>query len=406
MASIGDSTPSTTVDVDQFTQSIKGIDRTSFAYDGDRVKALREAYALISRLETSWDTVARLCITEPALTAALKVSQDLQLFEKWLHVGEQAEQSTAQLAELTNSDPVLLGRILRHLASTNIIIEVSADHYKQSAFSRSLLEPVFGAWIPFLHDTVNPCFAKMPEYLAKTDYQNPTDPNDGIFQYTKNSPGSLFDYYAQHPAQSAVFNNVMGSVMAKQAGMLDIFPYDRLADDRPDDDSVIPLLVDVGGNVGHDMNKFLGKNPGLAGRLVLQDRPEVVRQAICPAEVRAMAHDFFTPQPVKGARAYYLHGVLHDWSDALARQILEHLRDAMTPGYSTLLIHDHVIPAVGAHPQATGYDHTMMVLVSAFERTEGMWQDLLASVGLRVVKIWSSPLATQSVIEAKLSGDS
>ncbi|RAH80333.1 S-adenosyl-L-methionine-dependent methyltransferase [Aspergillus japonicus CBS 114.51] len=390
MASTGDSTPATNVDVDQFTQSIKSIDRTSFAYDGDRVKALREAYSLISRLETSWDTVARLCLTQPALTAALKVSQDLQLFEKWLQ---------------TPSFSVRQSRILRNLASTNIIIEVSADHYKQSAFSRSLLEPVFGAWIPFLHDTVNPCFAKMPEYLAKTKYQNPTDPNDGIFQYTKNFQGSLFDYYAQHPAEGAVFNNVMGSVMAKQAGMLDIIPYDRLADDQPDE-SGTPLLVDVGGNVGHDMNKFLGKKPGLAGRLVLQDRPEVVRQAICPAEVRAMAHDFFTPQPVKGARAYYLHGVLHDWSDALARQILEHLRDAMTPGYSTLLIHDHVIPAVGAHPQATGYDHTMMVLVSAFERTEGMWQDLLASVGLRVVKIWSSPLATQSVIEAKLSTDS
>ncbi|RAL16176.1 S-adenosyl-L-methionine-dependent methyltransferase [Aspergillus homomorphus CBS 101889] len=387
------STPST--NVDDFVHSIKNIDRSSFAYDGDRVNALREAYALISRLETSWDTVARLCITQPALNAVLKVSQDLHLFEKWLEVGDEAEQSTAQLAELTGSDPMLLCRILRHLAACNIIVEVSPDHYKQSAFSKSLLEPVFGAWIPFL---------LMPEYLAKTNYQNPTDPNDGIFQYTKNFEGSLFDYYDQHPTESAVFNNVMGSVMAKQAGMLDIFPYERLADAQPDT-SATPLLVDVGGNVGHDINKFLAKKPNLAARLVLQDRPDVVRQAICPATVRAMAHDFFTPQPVKGARAYYLHGVLHDWPDDTARSILEHLRDAMTPGYSTLLIHDHVIPAQGAHPQATGYDQTMMVVVSAFERTEGMWRDLLRSVGLRVEKIWSSPLATQSVVEARLAED-
>ncbi|PYH43080.1 S-adenosyl-L-methionine-dependent methyltransferase [Aspergillus saccharolyticus JOP 1030-1] len=394
---------SASTDVEEFVRSIRGIDRSSFAYDGDRVKALKEAYALISRLETSWDTVVRLCMTEPALNAALTVSQDLNLFQKWLEVGEDAEQSAEQLAELTGSDPALLARILRHLASTHIIIEVSPDHYKQSAFSKSLLEPVFGAWIPYLNDMLNPCFAKMPAYLAQTNYRNPSDPNDGIFQYTKEFKGSLFEYYDQHPAESAVFNNVMGSVMAKQAGMLDIFPYERLADSKEADCADPALLVDVGGNVGHDMNKFLAKQPGLGKRLVLQDRPDVVKQAICPTEVRAMAHDFFTEQPIKGARAYYLHGVLHDWPDEAARQILGHLRDAMTPGYSTILIHDHVIPATEAHPQATGYDQTMMIVVSAFERTEGMWQGLLESVGLRVVKIWSSPLAIQSVIEAELS---
>ena len=114
-----------------------------------------------------------------------------------------------------------------------------------------------------------------------------------------------------------------------------------------------------------------------------------------------MAHDFFTPQPVKGARAYYLHGVIHDWADAEAGRILGHLRDAMTTGYSKLLIHDHVLPERNSHPQATAYDLTMMVKVSAFERTELMWRELLRSVGFNVIRIWNSPLATQSVIEAE-----
>lgn len=98
-----------------------------------------------------------------------------------------------------------------------------------------------------------------------------------------------------------------------------------------------------------------------------------------------------------------MHGVIHDWSDERARQILTHLRDAMAPGYSKLLVHDHVLPESNLHPQATAYDLTMMVKVSAFERTESMWKDLLGSVGFRVIKIWSSPLATQSVIEAELA---
>lgn len=53
-----------TMKVDEFIQSISGVSRSSFSFDGDRVKALKAAYALVGRLETSWDTVARLVLTE------------------------------------------------------------------------------------------------------------------------------------------------------------------------------------------------------------------------------------------------------------------------------------------------------------------------------------------------------
>lgn len=50
--------------VDEFVRSIEGINRSSFSFDGDRIKALAAAYALVSHLETPWDSVARLCMTE------------------------------------------------------------------------------------------------------------------------------------------------------------------------------------------------------------------------------------------------------------------------------------------------------------------------------------------------------
>ncbi|KAF7184708.1 hypothetical protein CNMCM7691_006131 [Aspergillus felis] len=144
------------VNVDDFLHSIEGINRASFAYDGDRIKALAAAYALVSHLETPWDTVARLCMTEPALGASLKVARDLQLFEKWHQASEHVPHSAEQLAELVGCDPFLLGkgpelrRILRHLTSTNVIDEVSSGQYKQTVFSKSLLQPVFGEWINYL----------------------------------------------------------------------------------------------------------------------------------------------------------------------------------------------------------------------------------------------------------------
>ena len=104
-----------------------------------------------------------------------------------------------------------------------------------------------------------------------------------------------------------------------------------------------------------------------------------------------------------GARAYYMHGILHDWSDEPARKILEMLKPAMAPGYSKLLIHDHVLPESHPHPQGTAFDLTMMVMVAALERSEPMWRDLLESVGLKINKIWTSSLMTQSIIEAELA---
>lgn len=97
-----------------------------------------------------------------------------------------------------------------------------------------------------------------------------------------------------------------------------------------------------------------------------------------------------------------MHGVLHDWSDEPARKILENSRPAMTPGHSKLLVHDHVLPEDYPLPQATAYDLTMMVKVAAQERSESMWRELLESAGFRVIQIWASPLATQSVIEAEV----
>lgn len=54
----------THVRLNDFCNVVEVIDRSSFSSDGERIKALAAAYRLIGRLETPWDTVARLCMTE------------------------------------------------------------------------------------------------------------------------------------------------------------------------------------------------------------------------------------------------------------------------------------------------------------------------------------------------------
>jgi len=61
------------------------------------------------------------------------------------------------------------------------------------------------------------------------------------------------------------------------------------------------VLVDVGGNVGYDLKESKSKHPNLPGRLVLQDRPDIIAKVADTDEgFEAMPYDFFTEQPIKG----------------------------------------------------------------------------------------------------------
>jgi hypothetical protein len=43
-------------------RSLEALERESFQDDGERIEALHAAYALVSRLETPWETILRLCM--------------------------------------------------------------------------------------------------------------------------------------------------------------------------------------------------------------------------------------------------------------------------------------------------------------------------------------------------------
>ena len=90
------------------------------------------------------------------------------------------------------------------------------------------------------------------------------------------------------------------------------------------------------------------------------------------------------------SRAYF-HHVLHDWSDNHCLQILNNLRDAMTPGYSKLLIHDLVLPGVGASNVQARFDLTMTTINSGMERSAHELTQPLETAGFNITCIWSWP---------------
>jgi hypothetical protein len=68
-----------------------------------------------------------------------------------------------------------------------------------------------------------------------------------------------------------------------------------------------PLLVDVGGGKGHDLQvfweRFCRDEEGMRGELVLQELGSVIegiREEELDGSVKRMEYDFFMEQPVKG----------------------------------------------------------------------------------------------------------
>ena len=168
------------------------------------------------------------------------------------------------------------------------------------------------------------------------------------------------------------------------------------------------LLVDVGGGRGHDVSFFVSQHPTHPGRVVLQDREPVIAGVLESTDAasrpfEAQAHDFFTPQPVRGARAYSLHSILHDWSDEDGVKILQNLVPALKKGYSRVLLNEIVVSEERPTLAATNMDLMMLAHFAVRERTEKEWRDILAQAGLRVVRVYTYPGVAESLIEAELA---
>ncbi|KAL8714648.1 MAG: hypothetical protein Q9220_001597 [cf. Caloplaca sp. 1 TL-2023] len=152
------------------------------------------------------------------------------------------------------------------------------------------------------------------------------------------------------------------------------------------------ILVDVGGGLGHDLLAFHTAHSHLLpnGSLILQDTPAVVSAispSSLPATIIAQPHDFFTQQPIRGARAYYLHTVLHDWPDTQALAILSYIRDAMAAD-SVLLVLENALPEQGVPLYNAMLDFSMMALFAGLERTDRQFEDLLQRAGFVLRGVW------------------
>jgi hypothetical protein len=169
-------------------------------------------------------------------------------------------------------------------------------------FTSELAEPAIASTVDMYFEVNGPINFILPAYVASLNYQNPTDAVNGNFQHWCGQP--LWEWLKTHPKAEAVIGTVMAAYAANRPSLAEVYPTDELVKNAQED-SV--LLVDCGGGVGHDTAAFARTHPQKPGKLVLQDRPAVIENAgSLDPSIEKMEYDFFTPQPIKGAAAYYL----------------------------------------------------------------------------------------------------
>ena len=232
-------------------------------------------------------------------------------------------------------------------------------------------------------DIVSISAQALPKYLEDTKYQDIKDIDHCAWKPGHEPNLNVFQYIFSHPRQLEDFNTFMTQQRLEAATFLDSYPLGESLCSEPVSPSEV-LFCDIGGGVGHMCHAFRQRYPDTRGRIVLQDLPETISTVPVTTEFEATAHDYYTPQPIKEARFYYLRNILHNVADPGCLKILKLTKAAMDPG-SRILVDEIVLPTKGVHWRPAQLDMLMMSAVGAIERTDAHWNRLVDQAGLKIV---------------------
>ncbi|GAB7344051.1 hypothetical protein MBLNU457_1969t1 [Dothideomycetes sp. NU457] len=323
--------------------------------------------------------------------------------------------TASELSAVSGEDELLIVRLMRVLSTTGFIEEVGVSEYASNAVTRHAVTPGAIGALKHHYDLDMAMGGRLVEYMRRA-------PDKTIYQFAGEPQGcqTLFDFTHGHATifglissdtdkgreQKKAFDEYMAAKRppASMKQWFETYPVvSKFSDAKADADSV--LIVDVGGGPGQELVGLKQAHPQLPGRYVLQDLPITLDRISASSPmmdgIEKMPYDFFIRQPVRGARAYFMRDIMHNWSDAKCTLILRNIADAMDCEYSTLLIDQYVLPSTHADLRAAEMDILMLLHTSGLQRTVPIWEKLFAGAGLEIVKIWNGQGSLESVIEVK-----
>jgi len=268
------------------------------------------------------------------------------------------------LAAQTAAHAPSLHRVLRALASVGVLHEDDDGRFALTAIGACLRsdapEPV-GGWAAYV--------GSPSHWRAWGSLLHGVRTGESAFRAVHGT--DVWDYRAQHPQESAIFDGAMTAIMLRaNRHVLAAYDFGRFA-----------KVVDVGGGRGAFLGAVLDANSGMRG--VLFDQPHVVEGAVVGERCEVVAGSFFDAVP-EGADAYLLKAVLHDWEDEDAVRILRRCRAAI-PDHGAVLVVERDLGSANENADAKLSDLNMMVGPGGRERTRDAFAALFTAGGFALV---------------------
>ena len=294
--------------------------------------------------------------------------------------------SAAELAARTGLDTDALHRTLRAAAWDGIFRLRGDGRFANNRLSRALLSGR-------LERMRQGCeyMAASENGAAWSDFDRTLRTGEPAFDRVHGA--DTWRWSESRPRERELFAQfMMGMTTAHGPAVASLYPF-----------AEVRRVCDVGGGRGTLLSELLVRHPHLEG--VLCDSPGVCASARTLLERRGVAArvelapgNFFDEVP-KGADAYVLKNILHDWDDARATKILESCRRAMAASERLLVVEDIVEPlqTTGLGPVADV--HMMTICSGGRERSHADFERLLAASGFRLARVFATPVI--SVLEGR-----
>jgi len=272
-------------------------------------------------------------------------------------------QTAAALAAATATDPDTLARVLRLLAGYGVFA-VRDGAFAHTAASRLLQSDHPQSMRSFVRMMGFPINWRVWEGLGDSL-------RTGEVAARTVMPNGVWTYFAEHAEEGRIFDEAMTAFSRATVPAI-VAAYDFSRFDR---------IGDIGGGHGHLLRAVLREASAAEG--VVFDLPHVVAQAaLAPsARLEFQAGSFFD-EPLPICNAYLIMGVLHDWNDEKAANILRAV-SRVAPSDATVLVIETIIPEDSERNWERILDMHMLALHGARERTQAEYAALLASAGFR-----------------------
>ncbi len=302
------------------------------------------------------------------ISQALYVAAKLGIADQVAH----GPQSAEDLAKATKVHAPSLYRLLRALASVGVFAEDSAGRFTATPVAECLRSDVPGSQRALAIMTGEEHYRAWGELLYSVETGKPA------FDKVYGMP--VFDFLSKNIEQAKIFDAAMVGVHGREtSAMTDAYDF-----------SGIGTLADVGGGNGSLLTTVLKKYPALRG--ILYDLPQVAERARASLQAASLADrcqvmggSFFESVP-KGADAYLMRHIIHDWDDEKSKTILKNVHAALGDGGRLLVVEGVIAP--GNQPSFSKLlDLTMLTIPGGKERTEDEFRKLYEASGFQLTRI-------------------